>query len=378
MSAIKSKAVLGMALAAMAVAGVVWIDKPDAAAPSSVWAAPAPVMAPKKTAEPSLEPAQFTAVNRAELAFIAKVRTMQLTPVMVTGSPQRFTAFITFEKATMLRGADPEQATFSFLMTEKPTIAVGTEVIAIGYSRPRPRGLVGNGRLYHLEATFPATEVERRGIAEPLALPIGWSHEDGKLLSPWARLNGPKWTVDARADSACSKTGRPALLAGAGIQLTTEKVLAKQQFGPALGKQNGGGAAKGPLLNGDGDGDVKLTVVNTGKQAAQVPALLATDKGIDWASSVVVLSAGIQGTNPWTEWKLHVARAAGAKALKPVTLNPGESVSGVVNILRLQGELPVVKTGAQMLTFRICLGELSSTETFGYTNAYHDKIAGQK
>ena len=329
-----------------------------------------PVAAPDKP----LDPALFNAVNRAEMAFAAKIRTLQLIAVSAPGSPHRFTAIVTFEKATMLRGADPEQATFSYALTEKPTVGVGSEVIAAGYSQARPKGLPGNGRLYQQTAMLPATEAERRRVAEPLALPIGWSREDGKLVSPWAALGGVKWAADVKADAVCSKTGRPALRAGAGIQLTTDKVPAKQVFTPPMGK-----AAKGVLLNPDGDGDIKLTVTNTGKQEVQVPALLTDGKRIDWAGSVVVLRGGTQAEVPGYEWKPRVARGASAsKDLKPVSLKPGESVTGVVNVLRLHGELPIVKTASQLIKFRICLGELSSTEIFVYTNAHHDKIAAAK
>jgi hypothetical protein len=60
------------------------------------------------------------------------------------------------------------------------------------------------------------------------------------------------------------------------------------------------------------------------------------------------------------------------KEPQPTVLKPGESVSGVVNALKLQG--PEWPKGGYRIEFQFCLGEKSVTKSFYYTSKHHDPL----
>jgi len=116
--------------------------------------------------------------------------------------------------------------------------------------------------------------------------------------------------------------------------------------------------------NPDGDGEYKITVSNPTGQPVTVPALRRVGEKILWNESLVVLCQS--KTYP----------APGAKGLSfetlPVSLQPGQKVSGIVNPLALEG--PSWPKGGYRISFQICLGERSSTQSFYYLSRHHDAI----
>ncbi|MGC4003363.1 MAG: hypothetical protein QM811_09600 [Pirellulales bacterium] len=111
-------------------------------------------------------------------------------------------------------------------------------------------------------------------------------------------------------------------------------------------------------------------MTNTGKEAATIPALLTDGKSILWANSLLIQSQKKVYRCPGeTPPPANVASA---------TLPPNESVSTVVDVLKLKG--PDWPRGGSRIEFQFCLGELSKTKSLYYFSNHHDPIrdAAQK
>jgi hypothetical protein len=183
------------------------------------------------------------------------------------------------------------------------------------------------------------------------AVPVGWSVEEGRLVSPWAKLGKAAWTgaPPAKGGPACAATGRPALLVGEGVEFTAEPVPPKVilKYG-----------------NPDGDGEYRVTVKNVTDKPVTLPALLSDGQAPLWEESLVILCQGKSYVAPG-------ARGVG-KTPRPTVLKPGESASGVVNALQLQG--PEWPKGGYRIEFQFCLGEKSVTQSFYYLSRHHDPL----
>jgi hypothetical protein len=117
-------------------------------------------------------------------------------------------------------------------------------------------------------------------------------------------------------------------------------------------------------MNPDGDGEYRLTVTNTTDKPLAVPALLTDGKEILWDNSVVIRCQDKTYTLPG--YRKNVSK------LEPVMLKPGEHVSGVVNILSLDG--PQWPQGGYRIGFQFCLGEKSVSHEFYYMTKHHGKL----
>jgi hypothetical protein len=192
------------------------------------------------------------------------------------------------------------------------------------------------------------------------SMPVGWRMEAGKLVSPWAALGKKAWPAEAAATATegkvvCSKTGRPALMVGAGVVFDVAPVPPKVSI---------------QWTNPDGDGEYTISVTNTTDKPVVVPALLSGGGKILWEESLVILCQDKAYPCPG-------ARGVAAKA-EPTTLAPHQSVKTTVNALRLKG--PEWPQGGYRIEFRFCLGEKSKTQSLYYMSKHHDKIrdAAQK
>ena len=204
---------------------------------------------------------------------------------------------------------------------------------------------------WRVDSIKEATEEELTPLLARLALPRGWTtDQNNKPLSPWPEDSGV-WPLSNPGTPECVRSGRPALRCGKDIALSTEKVPPEKAI---------------KWTNPDGDGLYKITVTNTSKEEERVVEALLRDPAgeILWDESLVIICQGTSDVVPGSN-------GAGRDAL-PVKLKPGESVSGVVNALALDG--PKWPRGGYRIEFQFCLGELGETESFYYMSRHHDAI----
>lgn len=209
----------------------------------------------------------------------------------------------------------------------------------------------GGYRVEAIEEASDAAIKQARLVAE---LPLGWRVEGKTFVSPWAALGKQAWpaTLKSSETMRCGRTGRPALLVGAGLTLTVEPVP------PAKAIQ---------FQNPDGDGEYRLTLKNTSADKRTVPALLRDGERVLWEECAVVLCQNKVYPLPGAKGVPEAARA--------VVLGPGEGVSTVVQALRLQG--PEWPRGGYRIEFTFALGEKGVTQSFYYFSRHHDAIRGK-
>lgn len=254
--------------------------------------------------------------------------------------PPLYTFRLQVAPEKILRGPakldNPLNANFSIHQLEAPTFPGPNKKCVIALKSVRKIWIVQNF------AELTDESLEQASLA--VAFPLGWTIQDGKLKSPWAAVGKP----GQGEGSACAVTGRPVLLAGA-IAFDAQPVPPVKKF---------------EFKNPDGDGDYKLTVKNDTAEDIEVPALLTDGKTIYWNDSIVIR---IQ------EKTYPIPGSVGAFAgLKPVILKPGETVTGTINALDLEG--PSWPRGGSRVEFQFCLGERSVTESFYYFSNHHDPI----
>jgi len=302
-------------------------------------------IAPAKgdNAVPSLE--TFNQWGQAQIVFVGKLTQVDAGPVG-RSFPPMYTHKLHFTVEKALRGslAADEKVTLSHVARQHavPTFPDG-KVCLVAASRAR--GSLRAERIVEAEESL-VTRVQ-----QVMSIPLGWLITAGKLVSPWAKLGSAAWPADAPTSGlmTCSKTGRPALLAGPAIQLDVEPVPPAKSI---------------KWTNPDGDGEYKITVTNPSDTAILVPALLFDGKEILWKESLVILCQD-------RAYMIPGAKGV-AKATNPTTLQPGQSVSTVVNALALTG--PEWPRGGYRIEFQFCLGEKSATHSFYYMSRHHDAL----
>ena len=283
--------------------------------------------------------------NEAELVFTAKLNGVDAGPVGQSFPPM-YTHQLHFIVEKVLRGPlEPgAKLTCSHVARQhnRPVFPAGKVCLVVA-------GKAG-GRM--------RAEIVEETSAEKLAevtlaclMPMGWKLDAGNPVSPWAALGEKAWSGTGGSESqiACSKTGRPALLAGGDVTFKVEKVPPKKEI---------------KWTNPDGDGQYKITVTNAADKPIAVPALLSDGDKILWRESLVILCQGKAYTCPDCQGV--------SKEVQSTKLQPGQSVSTVVNALRLDG--PEWPRGGYRIEFRFCLGEHSQTMSFYYMSRHHDKI----
>ena len=292
----------------------------------------------------------FGLCNRGGLVFTGTVVEAH-TIASTMSEPPTHSMQVWFEKVEILKGRKPADLTFRYSVREgeDPVPRPGRQFLAVA-NEPGAEPAVTV-----ITALVEASEANLALARKAVALPVGWSlDEKGRPLSPWAALGRRAWPQDLsdtrlQSQMTCSKTGRPALMAGAGIALTVEqvppRVLQKYQ-------------------NPFGDGQFKVTVTNTSDKAADVPALLSDGRKILWSKSLVVIDRDTPRLLP----------SAGALVgeVRPARLEGGKGVSTVIDTLVLEGvRWP---RGGSRVRFLFCLGELSADNFFYYSSRHHDGL----
>lgn len=284
----------------------------------------------------------FAKFAQSPLLLTGKIKSAKLGPVGMS-EPPVYSVTLVLESVAMLRGIDPKATQFSFNVRQAnaPTFDEGgTAVVA---------AMVLDGRVI-ASTIVPATDANLADARLAASLPIGWTIENGKPLSPWAQAGGKAWTGDAKpAGQVCSKTQRPALMAGPGVTLSVEKVIPEKVH---------------EFKNPFGDGEFTVTVANTTDKDIEVPALLTDGKEILWADSLVIVDG---------RGRSHVLPGAGkAEIYRPAKLKAGEKVSGKINTLQLKDvNWP---NGGSRVNFTFGLGEMGATDFFYYLTNYHGPL----
>lgn len=299
---------------------------------------------------PAAEPDPLAPVVTGQWVFVGKVTKAQAGPAALS-DPPIYSFRLSFEATESLRGTAPKDvAAFAYQIRQQnaPTFPADQSYLV---------AVKKLGKDWAVAYIGPADKAAVEKAKALLALPVGWTIEGGKPVSPWAGLKVRAWPEGAAKPKGpeCSQCGRPALLAGDAIEFTVEQIPAEnpQKF-------------KNDMF---GDGKFKVTVKNTSDKEVEVPALLTDGKTIFWADSLFVM----------TRNQPHLLIGAGrATAAKPVKLKAGESVTGVIDALLADGvEWP---RGGQRVYFDFVLGEKTANNFFYYFSQLHDPMreAAQK
>ncbi len=248
----------------------------------------------------------------------------------------------------------------------KGEVAVGEEIVASHQARQNaaPEFPVGKLCIVMISAVrggmrvdfiSEATEDVLRSARAASVVPVGWRTDAGRFVSPWAVLGEKAWPdgMPVPGDTMrCSRTGRPALMLGKDVTFDVEPVLPVEKI---------------KWTNPDGDGVYKITVGNPTKRPVEVPALLEHGGKVLWQESVVMICQNVARPAPGAKGMPAAAR--------PVTLKPGESISGVIDCFGLENvEWP---RGGYRIEFQFGLGEKSVKHSFYYLSRHHDVIRGQ-
>jgi hypothetical protein len=292
-----------------------------------------------------LKPEAFQKWGQSEVVLTGKLTKVIPGPVGLS-DPPLYSHRLEFQIDKVLRGSlkkgDMVMASHSIRQKERPTFPEGKEcLVSLSFVR--------NFWVIRSVQELKPEELAQAEMA--CAVPLGWTMEKGQLVSPWAKLGKSAWPADSKLTSAviCSVTGRPGWLAGSGVAFSVEPVPPKVPI---------------QFRNPDGDGEYKITLKNTTDKPVTVPALLTDGKTVFWDDCLVILCQN----------KVYpIPGVKGLKGeLKPVELKPGESISTVVNALRLEG--PEWPRGGYRIEFSFCLGEKSGTQSFYYFSRHHDPI----
>lgn len=295
--------------------------------------------------EPGPAPAKPIAWNEAELVFAATLEQAVPGPVAQSMPPiYNHTLHFTVKQTIRgeLRQGDKLVCHHAARQLEAPEFPVNQVCLVAA------RQVRGSTEALAVER---ADDRQIAEVKQACALPLGWKIEAGKPVSPWAALGTQAWpeTAAAKAELTCSKTGRPALMAGGKVEFEVEMVPPAREI---------------KWTNPDGDGEYRVTVRNPTDQPLTVPALLTDGQNILWENSLVILCQG--RAYPCPGFRTDARKAA------PTTLEPGQSVTQVINALRLEG--PNWPRGGMRVEFQFCLGEKSRTKSFYYMSRHHDVI----
>ena len=301
--------------------------------------------------EIKLDAAAIQRWGGSQYVVIAKLETVKAGPVGQSFPPM-YTHRLTFVVEESLRGpakkGDKLEASHVARQVDVPTFPAGKSCVVAASA-------VQGG--ITIKAIEEAGNKNTAAAKQVCALPAGWTVKDGKLVSPWATLGKDAWSIPGGAGDMkglrCSATGRPVLLAGAEVALTVNAVP------PVKAIQ---------WTNPDGDGEYKITITNKSDKPVEVPALLTDGKDILWNESIVIECQGKSYVVPGSKGVSSVVKAA--------TLKPGESVSTVINALKLQG--PQWPQGGYRIEFQFCLGEHSSVQSFYYMSRHHDGLRAKQ
>jgi len=289
--------------------------------------------------------------------MIAAIEKVTYGPV-AQSMPPIYTGRVTLKDITVLRGPArkaPLVCRFAIRQRNRPTFPTGEKLIVTASIKSENA---------IIETHAKATEDNIKLAKLAVSVPIGWSVAKGKddrkpvLTSPWSKLGDKAWPKGlkiGKSELKCSRTGRPALLGGPGMQIKSA------QIPPA-----------NPIKwqNPYGDGKFKIELINTTDKPLTVESLLTNgkegkDREILWADSLVIICRG----------KSYIFADDAGKVTaesKPLTLGPHKTISVEINALKLR-KIAWPRGGSRVY-FQFCLGELATNSFFYYYSKLHDKM----
>jgi len=292
-----------------------------------------------------LKPEALAKWGGAEVIVVAKLQSVVAGPVGLS-EPPLYTHTLKLVADRSLRGqfkaGDAISGSHQVRQKDRPIFPEGKDCVV---ALKQVRGM------WQVVAIVEATRAAVDEAESVSRVPLGWTLQKDRLVSPWAGMGQQAWPAGVKPQTRlfCSVTGRPALLVGPGIEMTAEPVKPKVEV---------------KFANPDGDGEYRITLKNTTDRAITIPALLSVDGQVLWNESLVILCQG------------KVYSLPGAQGVKKMptatTLKAGESISTVVNALALQG--PEWPRGGYRIEFQFALGEKSATHSFYYLSRHHDPI----
>jgi len=216
------------------------------------------------------------------------------------------------------------------------------------------------GISHHSSNTFCRLDDKLKALlVKEKNLPVGWSYdEDGKLQSFWMRCKDtpdPKYFDKSNVGIECPETGMPAYTVGeasvelefidAGFDYYDFKELKERAVRCLVKRDANYGIDKHV---------VKITVKNNQEKKIEVPALRRIGDKILWNNSVGVIVSG-KGC------KVLLGREKIEKKTEAVALDPGESVSGQVDIYLADGFPRVLMYGwgGSRYTGVVALGDVA-------------------
>jgi hypothetical protein len=296
-------------------------------------------------AAPAISAESLSQWGNSEVVFAGTLDRVVAGPVGLSLPPVR-THQLHFTVEEVLRGDSVDkQVVCSHVVRQEavPTFPTGKKVL-VAADRGRDS--------FRVLTVLQQTDEELAQVRQAMKIPLGWSIENQRLVSPWASLGDQAWSDKNEKNESqlvCSKTGRPAHLGGAELRFQVQKVPPAKEI---------------EWTNPDGDGQYRITVSNPTEHTMHIPALLATDTEVLWSESLLIRCQG-------RTYIMPDAKGV-SEPVKPVVLMPGESLSTVVNVLKLDG--PEWPRGGYRIEFQFCLGEKSNVQSFYYMSRHHDKL----
>jgi len=298
----------------------------------------------------------FETLSKAQLVMIAAIEKVTYGPV-ARSMPPIHTGTVTLKDITVLRGPAqkaPLACRFAIRQVPRPTFPTGDKLIVTAS--------IKSGKAV-IETHSKATEDNIKLAKLAVSVPVGWSVAKGGgqkpvLTSPWSALGKKAWPKGLKIGASapkCSKTGRPVLLAGAGLEIKVAQIPPSKPI---------------KWQNPYGDGKFKIELINSTAKPITVDALLTNGKKgvgreILWADSLVILCRS----------KSYIFAGDAGKITpdaKPLTLGPHKSVSVEINVLELK---PIAwPRGGSRVYFQFCLGELAANDFFYYYSKLHDRM----
>ncbi|MCC5850400.1 MAG: hypothetical protein JJU29_20125 [Verrucomicrobia bacterium] len=257
--------------------------------------------------------------------------------------PPMYTYTLTFEVVEILRGRLNVGDTLDFQYAERtnnPTVFENSAPYVLSARKVRDRMELLNLRL--------AADTDLTVFRAQAATPPGWQTIAGKLYSPWANLPDAKWPSEVEGPH-CEATGRPARPLPEGVTFTIKAMPPEEEI---------------QWTNPDGDGDYQLILENTTDAPVVLEALPARNREPLWDESVIVqiqhrAYPAPGATGNWAD-------------TEPTVLPPGESISGVIRAISVNG--PQWPRGGNRVIINFILGDHMLSESFYYMSSHHDDM----